>query len=73
LVAEGASGRVETHRDVRRLLPPDEFQQILREAEKDGSVHPFGVYHRPAQKGIIHLEDESVAVNQKKFHNVLQI
>ena len=57
LVTERASGRIEAHRDVCRLFPPDEFQQIFREAEKDGSIHPSGIYHRSAQEGIVHLED----------------
>ena len=68
MVAEGASGRVEAHGDVRRLLPPYELQQVFRKAEKDGSIHPFCINHRPAQEGIVHLEDEGVAVNQEKFH-----
>jgi len=58
---------------MRGLLAPYQLQQILREAEEDGRIHPLGIYHRPAQEGIVHLEDEGMAVNQKKFHKQLQI
>ena len=71
LVSERSSRRVETHCDMRRCFFRDEFQQIFGKTEKDGSVHPFCIYHRPAQKGIIHLEDECVAVYEEKFHLLL--
>ena len=67
-IAEGAARRVETHGDVRRTLAVDEFEQILGKSEKDGGIHAFRVDHGPAQEGIVHLEDERVAVDQKKFH-----
>ena len=68
LVAEGAARRVETDRDVGGMLPVDEFEQVFRESEQDGGVHPLGIDHRTPEEGVVHLEDERVAVDQKKFH-----
>ena len=70
LVAEGAARRVETDRDMGRVLPVDEFEQVFRESEQDGGIHPLRVDHGPSEEGVIHLEDERMAVDQKKFHTV---
>ena len=67
LVAESAARRVEGHGQVRGLLPLDEFEQVLGETEKYGGVHAFRVDHGPPQKGIVHLEDQRVAVDQEEF------
>ena len=67
-VPESTPRRVKTHRDVRRPLPVDQFQQILRETEENGRIHPLGIDHRPPQEGIIHLEYQRMAVYEEKFH-----
>ncbi len=64
LIAERAAGRVEGHGKMRRLFAVDELQQIFRETEEDGSVHPLRVDHRPAEERVVHLEDERVSVNE---------
>ena len=69
LVAEGPSGRVESHSHVRRLLLVYELQQIPGESEEYGSVLSLRIDHGPAQKGIVHLENQGVAVNQEQFHH----
>ena len=67
-VAEGASGRVEAHREMGGTLALHEFEQILGETEEYRGVDAPGVDNVPAQEGIVHLEDERMPVNQKKFH-----
>ena len=69
LIAEGSSRRVETHRQMTWLLALDKFKKVLRETEQDGSVCPLGIYHWPAQEGIVHLKYQGVAVYEKKFHD----
>ena len=64
LMAERPAGRIEGDGQVRRLLAFDHFEEILRETEEDGSVHPLRIQHRPAEERVIHLEDERVSVNE---------
>ena len=73
LISERASRRIETHRQMAGLFALDEFQKVLREPEQYARVRPFGIYHRPAQEGIVHLEYQGVTVYEKKFHNRMQI
>ena len=67
-VAEGASGRIEAHGQVGRLLPVDQFQQIFGEAEEYRGVDTARIHDVSAEEGVIHLEDQRVSVNQEKFH-----
>ena len=68
LITESASGRVETHCDVSGVLPVDKFQEILCKAEQNGCILALGINHGTPQEGIIHFENERVAVYEKKFH-----
>ena len=70
LVPEGPSRRVEGHGDMAGLLFINQFQQVFRESEKDGSIHSLGINHRPAQESIVHLEYQRVPVYEEKLvHN----
>ena len=72
-VAERASRRVEGHRDVRGLLPFDEFQQVFGESVQDRHVSPLGVDHRPAEECVVHPENQRMPVNQVQCIHNLQI
>ncbi len=67
-VAESAARRVETHRQMGRLLALHQFKQIFGETEKYGGVHALGVDHGTPEERIVHLEDERMPIDKKKFH-----
>ena len=50
-----------------RFLTVDEFQKVFRESEEYGHVRTLGIDHRPSCESIVHLEDQGVAVNEKKL------
>ena len=64
-VAERPAGRIETHSHMRRPLAFQHLEEILDESEQYGHVLPSGIDHRPAQEGIVHLENQRVAVYEK--------
>ena len=67
LVAEGAARRIESHRQMRGLLPLDHFQQVFGEAVQDGHIRPLGVDHGPAEERIVHLEYQRMPVYEEEF------
>jgi ribosome modulation factor len=52
------------------FLPVQEFQKIFGKTEKYGCIYSLAVYHGSPQEGVIHLENQRMAVYQKKFHNL---
>ena len=72
LVPERSARRVERYCEVRGLLPLHHFQQVFGEPEEDGHVRSLRVDHRPPQKGVVHLEDERMPVNEKQFVHIKQ-
>ena len=57
---------VERDGQMGRLLFFDQLKDIFGESEQDGCVYALGIYHRMPQEGIIHLENQSVSIYQKK-------
>ena len=65
LTPERASRRVERHRNMRRLLPLNEFHEVFRESEEDGHVRPLGIDHRPSEECVVHFEYQRMPVYEE--------
>ena len=73
LVPERSPRRVESHHHMRGILPLEHLQKVFGKPIEDGHVLPLGVYHRPSEKGVVHLEHQGVSVNQQQFSHDLQL
>ena len=72
LVAECAARRVEGDGQMGGLFPLDQLQQVLGETVEDGGIGALGIDHRPARKGVVHLENEGVTVYEEEFvHGII--
>ena len=43
----------------------DELEKVLGEAEEDGRIHTLRIHHRTPEEGVVHLEDQGMAVYEE--------